>query len=344
MDRHDWPSTRRTQWYFCSWTGNWYRRNDRCTWADHSPDCGSVRYSLAGHACQVREGALVHRHLWTCRQWQENRNSTLLLRAGWYPGTRVWLIKTRNGTSREIIFRVFFYMDAGSGGLFWVVLCCRRRILNRRVMFRGLLRRAGDCIDGSQLQRQATKDAEYIYGMNVLRFTNELTKTAITCRLDKKMTVNWSFWLTTRVAVPLTSRFSWSRKTLWRRRQRLTMVSKRIPLVASLTSLIWSLVQRNLLKNARSGVGSSLWNSPKGYGETQTWQHSWDPVFLMLAQRVPGHRPLFQSSGRYQQRSRPMEKLWASRTTMSSRRRMTTCLRRTTWQSTWRWFTKRQSA
>ena len=79
-----------------------------------------------------------------------------------------------------------FYMDAGSGGLFWVVLFCRRRILNRRVMFRGFLRRAGDCIDGSQLQRQATKDADYIYGMNVLRFINELTKTAITNRLDKK--------------------------------------------------------------------------------------------------------------------------------------------------------------
>ena len=30
------------------------------------------------------------------------------------------------------------------------------------------------------LQRQATKDAGYIYGMNVLRFINELTKTAIT--------------------------------------------------------------------------------------------------------------------------------------------------------------------
>ena len=53
-------------------------------------------------------------------------------------------------------------------------------------MFRGFLRRAGDCIDGSPLQRQATKDAEYIYDMNVLRFINELTKTAITYRLDKK--------------------------------------------------------------------------------------------------------------------------------------------------------------
>ena len=58
--------------------------------------------------------------------------------------------------------------------------------LNRRVMFRGFLRRAGDCIDGSPLQRQATKDAEYIYGMNVLRFINELTKTAVTYRLVKK--------------------------------------------------------------------------------------------------------------------------------------------------------------
>ena len=36
------------------------------------------------------------------------------------------------------------------------------------------------------LQRQATKDAECIYGMNVLRFINELTKTAITYRLDIK--------------------------------------------------------------------------------------------------------------------------------------------------------------
>ena len=53
-------------------------------------------------------------------------------------------------------------------------------------MFRGFLRRAGDCIDVSPLQRQATKDAEYIYGMNVLRFINELTKTPVTYRLDKK--------------------------------------------------------------------------------------------------------------------------------------------------------------
>ena len=36
------------------------------------------------------------------------------------------------------------------------------------------------------LQRQATKDAGYIYGMNVLRFINELTETAITKRLDIK--------------------------------------------------------------------------------------------------------------------------------------------------------------
>ena len=83
-------------------------------------------------------------------------------------------------------FALAFYMEAESGGLFWVVLFCRRRILNRRVMFRGFLRRAGDCIDGSPLQRQATTDAEYIYGMNVLRFINELTKTAITDRFDKE--------------------------------------------------------------------------------------------------------------------------------------------------------------
>ena len=36
------------------------------------------------------------------------------------------------------------------------------------------------------MQRQATKDPEYIYGMNVLRFINELTTTEITCRLGKK--------------------------------------------------------------------------------------------------------------------------------------------------------------
>ena len=36
------------------------------------------------------------------------------------------------------------------------------------------------------LQRQATKDAGYIYGMNVLRFINGLTKTASTYRLDIK--------------------------------------------------------------------------------------------------------------------------------------------------------------
>ena len=78
-------------------------------------------------------------------------------------------------------------MEAESCGLFWfwVVLFCRRRILHRRVMFRGFLRRAGDCIDGSPLQRQATKVAEYIYGTNVLRFINELTKTADTYRLEK---------------------------------------------------------------------------------------------------------------------------------------------------------------
>ena len=35
-------------------------------------------------------------------------------------------------------------------------------------------------------QRQATKDAGYIYGMNALRFINELTETAITYRLDIK--------------------------------------------------------------------------------------------------------------------------------------------------------------
>ena len=36
------------------------------------------------------------------------------------------------------------------------------------------------------LQRQATKDVGYIYGMKVLRFINELTKTATTYRLDLK--------------------------------------------------------------------------------------------------------------------------------------------------------------
>ena len=36
------------------------------------------------------------------------------------------------------------------------------------------------------LQRQTTKDAGYIYGMNVLRLINELTETVITYRLDKK--------------------------------------------------------------------------------------------------------------------------------------------------------------
>ena len=40
------------------------------------------------------------------------------------------------------------------------------------------------------LQRQATKNAGYIYGMNVLRFISELTETAITYRLDIKMTEN----------------------------------------------------------------------------------------------------------------------------------------------------------
>ena len=38
----------------------------------------------------------------------------------------------------------------------------------------------------NDLQRQATKDAVYIYGMNVLRFINELTATAIAYRLDRK--------------------------------------------------------------------------------------------------------------------------------------------------------------
>ena len=38
----------------------------------------------------------------------------------------------------------------------------------------------------NDLQHQATKDAGYIYGMNVLRFINELTATAIAYRLDKK--------------------------------------------------------------------------------------------------------------------------------------------------------------
>ena len=42
-----------------------------------------------------------------------------------------------------------------------------------------------NCIDGSPLQLQTTKDTEYIYSMNVLRLINELTKTAINYRLDK---------------------------------------------------------------------------------------------------------------------------------------------------------------
>ena len=50
-------------------------------------------------------------------------------------------------------FALAFYMEAESGGLFWVVLFCRRRILNRRVMFRGFLRRADDCIDGSPVNQ-----------------------------------------------------------------------------------------------------------------------------------------------------------------------------------------------
>ena len=39
---------------------------------------------------------------------------------------------------------------------------------------------------GVRLQRQVIKDAEYIYDMNVLRFINELSKTAVNYRLDKK--------------------------------------------------------------------------------------------------------------------------------------------------------------
>ena len=38
----------------------------------------------------------------------------------------------------------------------------------------------------NDLQRQATNDAGYIYGMNVWRLMNELTATAIAKRLDKK--------------------------------------------------------------------------------------------------------------------------------------------------------------
>ena len=38
----------------------------------------------------------------------------------------------------------------------------------------------------NDLQRQATKDAGYIYGMSVLRFINELTATAIAYRLIQK--------------------------------------------------------------------------------------------------------------------------------------------------------------
>ena len=39
-------------------------------------------------------------------------------------------------------------------------------------------------------QRQATKDAGFISGLNVLRFINESTATAIAKRLDKKVTGN----------------------------------------------------------------------------------------------------------------------------------------------------------
>ena len=41
-------------------------------------------------------------------------------------------------------------------------------------------------VNFDDLQRQTTKDAGYIYGMNVLRLINELTETAITYRLDIK--------------------------------------------------------------------------------------------------------------------------------------------------------------
>ena len=196
-------------------------------------------------------------------------------------------------------------------------------------MFRGFLRRAGDCIDGSPLQRQATKDADYIYGMNVLRFINELTKTAITCRLDKKDDGELDF-LTydtsggTLDVSPLmieddtyeeeaTADNGEHETTICDKSNEFNLESCTKKLCEECTQWCWLFLFEKLQKDTE-----------------QHRQLSWDPVFLMPAQPVPGPRPPLQSSGRYQQLSSPMENLWASSTTMSSRRRMTTCLRRTT--------------
>ena len=148
-------------------------------------DCGQGNTLLDTPAKSVKEhfSIVICEHVGSGKR---NATRRLLFEQGGIPELKHDELTQETVRLENSSFALAFYMEAESGGHFWVVLFCRRRILNRRVMFRGFLRRAGDCIDGSPLQRQATKDAEYISGMNVLRFINELTKTAVTYRLDKK--------------------------------------------------------------------------------------------------------------------------------------------------------------
>ena len=64
-------------------------QNERCNQTDESP------------------GALVHRCVRTCRQWQDNHHWTPPLWAWWYSWAKPWRVETRCGTPWEIILRVY---------------------------------------------------------------------------------------------------------------------------------------------------------------------------------------------------------------------------------------------
>ena len=176
---------------------------------------------------------------------------------------------------------------------------------------------------------EATKDAEYIYGMNVLRFINELTKTAITYRLDKKddgeldiLTYDTSGG-TFDVSLLMIEDDTFEEKatadngehetTICDKFNKFNLESCTKKLCEECTQWCWLFLLKNS-KRIRSNTDMTAFMGSS---------------FLMPAQPVPGPRPPFQSSGRYQQLSSRMENLRASSTTMSSRRRKTTCLRRT---------------
>ena len=103
--------------------------------------CGTVWLDTPAKSVKEHLSIVICGHVDSGKRTATRR---LLFEQGGIPELKLDELTQETVRLEKSSFALAFYMEAGSGGLFWVVLFCRRRILNRRAMFRGFLRRAGD--------------------------------------------------------------------------------------------------------------------------------------------------------------------------------------------------------